>query len=144
LHYLHSISRMIFDIIGMKSWNNSLVSGAGTANPSRVPNFIPHSKWVCFDIYVQFFRVCATPSSIFYVFFVDHCLSFSFSHCIVYPSIHGFWLPFGIFKLIIQLILHKIYIWHVDQQLYTTYMHDNTTIFNNDLKHSITSNGRVI
>ena len=32
--------------------------------------------------------------------FVDHCVSFcpfSFPHCIVCPSINGFWLPFGIF-----------------------------------------------
>ena len=137
MHYLHSISKMIFDIIGMKSWNNSLVSGAGTANPSRVPNFIPHSKWVCFDI-------CSIFQGLCYSIFNFLCIFCRSLFVFFYPSIHGFWLPFGIFKLIIQFILHKIYIWHVDQQLYTTYMHDNTTIFNNDLKHSIKSNGRVI
>jgi hypothetical protein len=48
--------------------------------------------------------VCINRSLIFYVFFVDRCLSFctfSFGHCVVCTSTtYGFWLPpFGIFKL---------------------------------------------
>jgi hypothetical protein len=43
---------------------------------------------------------------VLWVCFVDRCLSFcpfSFVHCVVCPSIYGFWLPpFGIFKLFIQ------------------------------------------
>jgi hypothetical protein len=32
-------------------------------------------------------------SLVYCVVFVDHCLSFSFGHCIVCPSIYAFWLP---------------------------------------------------
>jgi hypothetical protein len=50
-----------------------------------------------------FTGVRATRSLVLCVRFVDRCLSvgyFSFGHCVVCPSIYGFWLPpFGIFKL---------------------------------------------
>jgi hypothetical protein len=51
-----------------------------------------------------FSGVRVNRSLIFYVFFVDRCLSFctfSFGHCVVCTSTtYGFWLPpFGIFKL---------------------------------------------
>jgi hypothetical protein len=40
--------------------------------------------------------VCVAPSLVLCVCFVDRCLffcPFSFDHCIVCPSIYGFWLP---------------------------------------------------
>jgi hypothetical protein len=50
--------------------------------------------------------VRVTRSVILCVCFVDRCLSFcpfSFGHFVVCPSsIYGFWLPFGIFKLILN------------------------------------------
>jgi hypothetical protein len=42
------------------------------------------------------------------VCFVDRCLSFwpfSFGHYLVCPSIYGFWLPFGIFKLFLNIYI---------------------------------------
>jgi len=49
-----------------------------------------------------FIGVRVTRYLVLCVCFVDHCLSFctfSFGHCVICPSIYGFGLPFGIFKL---------------------------------------------
>ena len=43
-----------------------------------------------------FSGVCVTRSLVLCVYFVDRCLSFchfSFGHCVICPSIYGFWLP---------------------------------------------------
>ena len=60
-------------------------SGAETVYPSGAPEFTP-----------GFSGVCVTQSLVLCACFVDHCLSFcnfSFGHCVVCPSIYGFWLP---------------------------------------------------
>ena len=52
-----------------------------------------------------FSGVPVTRSLVLCVFFLDRCLSlcpFSFDHCVVCSAIHGFYLPFGIFKLFLH------------------------------------------
>jgi hypothetical protein len=63
---------------------------------------------LCHLILRCFLTVNKVKLRIAYLSFVDHCLSFcpfSFAHCVVCtPSIYGFWLPFGIFKLFCKFI----------------------------------------
>ena len=54
--------------------------GAGTEYPSGTPEFTP-----------SFSGVPVTRSLVLCVCFVDRCY-FSFDHCVVCPSIYGFWL----------------------------------------------------
>ena len=62
-----------------------------------------------------FSGLCITRSLVLCVCFVDRCLSFcsfSFGHCVVYSSsICGFWLPFGIFKLFLYIIVTTLNLW---------------------------------
>ena len=62
-----------------------MLSGAGTAYPSGAPEFTPGFKWdSCYSIFS------------FMCMFCRSCLSFcpfSFVHCVICPSIYGFWLP---------------------------------------------------
>jgi hypothetical protein len=58
-------------------------SGAGTYYPSGAPELTPGF----------FSGVRVTRSLVFFVMFVDRCLSlcpFSFDHCVVCPSLYGF------------------------------------------------------
>jgi hypothetical protein len=53
--------------------------------------------------------VCVTRSLVLCVYFVDRCLSFchfSFGHCVICPSIYGFWLPLWYLQtLLLDLIM---------------------------------------
>ena len=74
-------------------------SGAGTAYPSGAPEFTP-----------VFSGVRVTRSLVVCVCFEDRCLSFctfSFGHCVVSPSINGFWLPLWY----LQALLSQNVIW---------------------------------
>jgi hypothetical protein len=59
-------------------------SGEGIAYPSGATEFTPVFGGILVTrSYPKFSMYC----------FLDCCLSFFFSHCIVCPSIYGFWLP---------------------------------------------------
>ena len=60
--------------------------GAGTAYPSRTPEFTPSFKWNSF--YSIFSWMCMFCRSLFVLLII------SFGHCVVSPSsIYAFWLP---------------------------------------------------
>jgi hypothetical protein len=80
------------------------------------------STWVHHQFLVGFILLDLLFSVLF---FVDFCLSFcsfSFGHCVICPSIYGFWLPiwylrftasdypFGIFKLFLLKLWYRIWI----------------------------------
>jgi hypothetical protein len=94
-------------------FNRSNTSGAGTANPSEVPELCWYcsilsflcSIWSTIVLFVPFlFFIVLSVLWINYDFWlhlwylfsvsVDHCIvcSFSFFHCIVCPSNYDFWL----------------------------------------------------
>ena len=69
--------------LSFNSNTTGVTCGAGTASPSEATEFTS-----------VFCGVSFTQSLVFCVDFVNHFLSFSFDHCIVYPStIYGFSLP---------------------------------------------------
>ena len=45
-------------------------------------------------------------NSVLCVCFVDRCLSFFFGHCVVCPSIYGFWLPLWHRQTLLKYIFH--------------------------------------
>jgi hypothetical protein len=75
-----------YDSLPHADFSTGVTNRAGTAYPSRAPEFTP-----------VFCGVRVTRSLVFCVCFVDRCLSFctcSFGHCVVCSSsIYGFWLP---------------------------------------------------
>ena len=78
----------------------SATGGAGDAYPFGAPKFIPDFQlgW-CYSIF-----------SLICIFCVDRCLSFcafSFGHCVVCSSIYDSDYPFGIFELLVQILLMK-------------------------------------
>jgi hypothetical protein len=74
-------------------------SGAVTAYPSRAPEFTAGFKWG--SCYLIFRFMC--------MFLENRCLffcPFSFGHCVVCPSIYGFWLQLWYLQTLIMIIIH--------------------------------------
>ena len=65
-----------------------------------------------------FSGVHVTQSLVLCVCFVDHCLSFcnfSFGHCVVCPSIYGFWLPLWYLQTLLEYLPYIIiYIFYIN------------------------------